>query len=563
MTALVTKNLPLVAGAPDGIKRLRTLILELAVRGKLVAQDARDEPASELIKLIDAARGHMVQRGRSRSVKATAKSTSSSQLSSVPCGWVAVTLDQITTIRGGSTPSMANAEFWGGDIPWVSPKDMHAGDIFGSEMMITSRALQETNIELVPIGSILLVGRSGILKRKLPAQVTRIACTVNQDIKALTPIAPLDARFVQLLLLGTERQILVEDVKTGTTVQSLVFEKLFSREFGLPPLAEQHRIVAKVDELMALCDRLEADQADAEAAHAQLVQALLGSLTQATEAADFRASWQRLSEHFHTLFTTEASIDALKQTVLQLAVMGRLVRHTHEDEPASELLKRIAQEKLRLASEGVIRAQKAMDVIGDEERLFDLPPTWEWVRLGEICITQTGTTPSKGKPEFFGSDVPFIKPGDLYEDKVNYGGEGLSTLGATTSGRIARGGSLLMVCIGTIGKCNIVERACSFNQQINSATLYEGLSKYLLIAARSPYFQAQAWGLSSSTTIAILNKGNWGSIPVPFPGIEQQHRIVAKVDELMALCDQLKTQLAESRQLHAQLADALVSQAVA
>ncbi|MFU7547992.1 restriction endonuclease subunit S, partial [Pseudomonas paraeruginosa] len=102
----------------------------------------------------------------------------------------------------------------------------------------------------------------------------------------------------------------------------------------LPPLAEQHRIVAKVDELMALCDRLEARQADADSAHAQLVQALLGSLTQASDAADFAQSWQRLAEHFHTLFTTESSIDALKQTLLQLAVMGKLVPQDPNDEPA-------------------------------------------------------------------------------------------------------------------------------------------------------------------------------------------------------------------------------------
>ncbi|WP_372166343.1 hypothetical protein [Xanthomonas axonopodis] len=129
-------------------------------------------------------------------------------------------------------------------------------------------------------------------------------------------------------------------MKQGTTVQSIVYDRLFSRLFGLPPLPEQHRIVAKVDELMALCDRLEVRQADADSAHAQLVQALLGSLTQARDAEDFAQSWQRLEEHFHTLFTTESSIDALKQILLQLAVMGKLVPQDPDDEPVSELLGR-------------------------------------------------------------------------------------------------------------------------------------------------------------------------------------------------------------------------------
>jgi hypothetical protein len=108
--------------------------------------------------------------------------------------------------------------------------------------------------------------------------------------------------------------------------------------FPLPPLAEQHRIVAKVDELMALCDRLEAEQADAGAAHARLVATLLGTLTQSADAAELAANWQRLAEHFDTLFTTESSLDALKQTILQLAVMGKLVPQDPNDEPASELL---------------------------------------------------------------------------------------------------------------------------------------------------------------------------------------------------------------------------------
>ena len=134
-------------------------------------------------------------------------------------------------------------------------------------------------------------------------------------------------------------------------------EKLTIGRFGpFPlPLAEQHRIVAKVDELMALCDRLEAEQADAGAAHARLVATLLGTLTQSTDAAELAANWQRLAEHFDTLFTTEASLDALKQTILQLAVMGKLVPQDPNDEPASELLKRIAKERARLEADGKLQ----------------------------------------------------------------------------------------------------------------------------------------------------------------------------------------------------------------
>ncbi len=162
------------------------------------------------------------------------------------------------------------------------------------------------------------------------------------------------------------------------------------KKIALPPLAEQHRIVAKVDELMALCDRLEAQQADAGSAHAQLVQALLDSLTQARDAEDFAQSWQRLAEHFHTLFTTESSIDTLKQTLLQLAVMGKLVPQDSSDEPASELLKRIAEEKARLVAEGKIKKQKLLAEIAEEDKTFALPIGWEWARLDDVAHVFAG-----------------------------------------------------------------------------------------------------------------------------------------------------------------------------
>lgn len=152
----------------------------------------------------------------------------------------------------------------------------------------------------------------------------------------------------------------------------------------LPPLAEQHRIVAKVEELMALCDRLEAQQADAESAHVQLVQAMLDSLTQAIDAADFATSWQRLAEHFHTLFTNEFAIDALKKTLLQLAVMGKLVPQDVTDESASELLKRIEGEKQRLVNEGLMKKQKPLVESTSGQIKPALPSSWKWVPLLDI-----------------------------------------------------------------------------------------------------------------------------------------------------------------------------------
>jgi len=160
-------------------------------------------------------------------------------------------------------------------------------------------------------------------------------------------------------------------------------------------------------------------------------------------------------------------IKKLRELILELAVRGKLVPQNPDDEPASALLQKIAKEKARLIKEGEIKKQKPLPEIGEDEKPFELPEGWVWQRLGEIGYTQTGGTPSKNNKSFFGNDVPFIKPGDIYPTHVDYSNEGLSFAGQKELGRTVRKGSILVVCIGTIGKCGSIDRDCSFNQQIN------------------------------------------------------------------------------------------------
>ncbi|MBK8890944.1 MAG: restriction endonuclease subunit S [Dechloromonas sp.] len=189
----------------------------------------------------------------------------------------------------------------------------------------------------------------------------KIDVAINQDLKALQ----LSSEFNKQFFINFFKTLSIKG--SGMTVAGIKQDELLGFNVPVPPLAEQHRIVAKVDELMALCDRLEAEQTDAGAAHARLVATLLGTLTQSADAAELAANWQRLAEHFDTLFTTEASLDALKQTILQLAVMGKLVPQDPNDEPASELLKRIAKERARLEAEGTGKKSKATPLVGEEK----------------------------------------------------------------------------------------------------------------------------------------------------------------------------------------------------
>ena len=259
-------------------------------------------------------------------------------------------------------------------------------------------------------------------------------------------------------------------------------------------------------------------------------------------------------EKFDQFADAPDAVAKMRELVLELAVQGRLTSAFPRDGVVPSVVE-LRESAAALANSLGLRSPK--ESVEEEEPPFDVPSHWRWMALADIGAAQTGTTPSKADHDAFNGDVPFIKPADILPNSIDYSNESLTRHGAESGSRLAPSGSLLMVCIGTIGKCNLIERECAFNQQINSLTPVDAVdSRYLLVAARSRSFQDAAWKKSSSTTIAILNKGKWLSIPVPLPPLAEQKRIVAKVDELMALCDRLEAQQQERETRHAALARA-------
>ena len=173
------------------------------------------------------------------------------------------------------TPSKNRPDFWDGDINWFSPKDIKSDELIESELKITPAGLSETGLQLYQPGCLFMVARSGILKRTFPVAINRVEATANQDLKVLTPYIEGLERYLQIMFRGMTDYILSTLVKTGTTVQSLKYEEFELQLVPLPPLSEQHRIVAKVDELMGLCDQLEAQLTSAEADSRRLLEAVL------------------------------------------------------------------------------------------------------------------------------------------------------------------------------------------------------------------------------------------------------------------------------------------------
>jgi len=371
----------------------------------------------------------------------------------------------------------------------------------------------------------------------------------------------LSARYLHAYLSTFKDELLVSRM-VGTANVSLTVAKIGDVPVPLLPISAQR----KVDELMALCDRLETRQADAESAHAQLVQTLLDSLTQASNATDFAANWQRLAEHFHTLFTTERSVEPLKQTLLQLAVMGKLVPQDPNDETASDLLKRIAEEKSRLVREGKLKKQKSLPEVDEEEKPYALPSGWKWVRFDSISNTRLGKMLDKAKNK--GELRPYLRNTNV--QWFNFEIDDLKSMRfeehELDEYRVIPGD--LVICEGgEPGRCAVWEGDIEdmfIQKALHRARPWLGISPFFLqfclrTATNSGYLNQFFTG----ATIKHFSGEKLAKYPVPLPPLSEQHRIVAKVNQFMALCDQLKTRLTQSRQLADQLSTTLVERALA
>ncbi|ESR01309.1 hypothetical protein F753_01210 [Stutzerimonas chloritidismutans AW-1] len=572
MTALLTDNLPLLAGAPNGIKKLRELILELAVRGKLVPQDPNDEPASELLKRIAEEKTRLVVEGKIKKQKPLAKIEDQEKPFVIPTDWEWVRLDSLLKkIGAGSTPLGGKQAYVAKGVKFLRSQNVwNEGLRLNDVAFIPEATHQKMSGTHVEAGDLLFNITGASIGRCAAVPSNFDTGNVSQHVTIIRPVSSNTQPFLHVVLVSQLVQQTVMDVQVGVSREGLSIGKLSQFLIPFPPEAEQHRIVAKVDELMALCDRLEAQQADAESAHAQLVQALLDSLTQAADAEDFAASWQRLAEHFHTLFTTESSIDALKQSLLQLAVMGKLVPQDPNDEPASELLKRVAEEKARLVAEGKLKKQKILSEIDEEERAFELPQGWQWVRKAEVFSFLNGYA---FKSEWFRPEgIRLLRNVNVSHGVINWKETACISeeQAAEFEGFVLDENDVVLTLdrpiISTGLKYAVIRCAdlpCLLLQRVAKIAPYAGAVtvSYLSAWLNSRFF-VDSIDPGRSNGVPHISTNQVASMPFALPPLTEQHRIVAKVDQLMALCDQLKTRLTQARQLNEQLATALVEKAV-
>lgn len=538
-----------------GIKKLRELVLELAVRGGLVPQDPNEEPANVILERVAAARDRSIREGRIKRQKELPKPSDDNKPFCLPKGWQWVSLSQLGMFSGGKTPSKMKAMYWDGDIPWVTPKDMKIPHIYDTEDHVTKAAIDD-GLELYEPESVLFVVRSGILRRSFPVAVAKVKCTVNQDLKVLSLFKKELSPYVHLMMRGFERYILENLTKTGMTVESVLFDEFSTHYFMLPPLAEQHRIIAKVDELMTLCDQLEQQQTQSVEAHQTVVEILLGTLTGVESQQELTDAWNRIANHFDTLFTTDYSINQLNKTILQLAVMGRLVSQDHNDEPANELLKRIQVEKARLTAEGRIKQDTPSPEIADDEKPYVLPQGWEYARLADLTSVLNGR--AYAKDELLDVGTPVLRVGNLFTSRDWY----YSDL-ELDEDKYCDAGDLLFAWSASFGPFiwpgpKVIYHYHIWKLKLHSEANLNKRFLYKFLLEKTEEMKASGHGVS----MIHMTKQAMEKIVVPVPPLAEQSRIVARVDELLVLCDALKARLNEAQTTQIHLADAIVEQAV-
>jgi type I restriction enzyme S subunit len=543
-----------------GIKKLRELILELAVRGKLVPQEPNDEPASVSLGKIAKEKTRLIKEGLLKKEKLLPDIGDDEKSFELPLGWEWVRFGTIAKHNSGKT--LDSGRNTGQLRDYITTSNLY----WGQFDLVNIRQMPIPDGELGKCTARkgdLLICEGGEAGRAAVWPYDHEVCFQNHIHRARFYGEEIDPYFVYHFFEKLNASGEIDQHRKGVGISNMSSKTLALIALPLPPFAEQHRIVAKVDELMALCDQLEQQQTDSLAAHQTLVETLLGTLTRVESQQEFNAAWARIASHFDTLFTTEASIDQLKQTILQLAVMGKLAPQDPSDEPASLLLEKILSEKERLTREGAIRTQQRLPEVSSAETPYELPDGWVWTRLGNVGLGSTGKTPSTGNPEYYGGDIPFIGPGQITPaGEILESDKALTAEGCKLS-VVAAPGDILMVCIGgSIGKSAIVYSQVAFNQQINSLRPLLVSSELLNYSMSTPQFQAAVLEKATGSATPIINRSKWEELLVPIPPEVEQHRIVAKVDELMALCDALKAHFADAQTTQIHLADAIVEQAV-
>lgn len=478
-------------------KKLRQKILDLAIHGKLVLQDPNDEPASVLLERIKAEKERLIKEGKIKGSKKSAKTSDTPHYGNmpfeVPDNWKWCKLEDIVSFGGGKTPSMDNKGYWhNGNHLWVTSKDMKYSHITDSLMKITDKALELMTI--YERGTLLIVTRSGILRHTLPISILESPATVNQDLKAISPYLQELSEYLYIVIKANEHFILKEYHKDGTTVDSIDFDKFKCLPIPLPPITEQRRIVAETKHWFALIEQINQDKSD-----------------------------------LHTI------IHKVKNKILDFAIHGKLVPQDPNDEPAFELLKRI---------------NPKAEITCDNGHSEKLPQGWYSATINDVCSIIGGV--SYNKADIQDTGIRVLRGGNIQRGKVFYCSDDVFIPFSyqNKENQVQYGDIIVVASTGSqtlIGKTGFVDRDIP-KTQIGAflrivRPKQKTLSPYIRLLFQTDAYKDYIRNVAKGSNINNVKNAHLQNYQICLPPLVEQQRIVAKIEELFSVLDNIQNAL--------------------
>lgn len=543
----IIENFPILFDSKEKVKELRNLILTLAVRGKLVPQDPKDEPASVLLKRIEEEKKRLVKEKKIKRTKSLPPIGEDEVPFELPLTWEWVRLGEVCHNHGQKIPC---EKFTYIDVGSINKEK---GELTGALNELLPEEAPSRARKIVMPGTIIYsTVRPYLLNIAIIDREFQYEPIVSTAFAVIHTIKGVYNRYLFYYLRGNEFNRFVESQMVGMAYPAINDANLFKGLVPLPPLSEQYRIVQKIDELMALCDELE-KALEKKAQSKELASKSISNLIQKSgNQEQLKANLTLLINMFKEVYSTKANIKHLRDTILQLAIQGKLVPRDPKDEPASVLLKQIEEEKKRLVKEKKIKKAIPLPPISEDERPFELPNGWGYVRLGNIGYFENGDRSSEypKENELVNNGIPFINTKNMFDGYINLNENQLNFITkekfqALRSGKLVNG-DFLFVLRGSVGKNAVFRSNHLYNTGFINAQLLivrshlSIINEYLRYFFKSNLYNSQIVQMSSGSAQPQLAASNLKMMVIPLPPILEQQRIVQKVDELMALCDKLE-----------------------
>jgi len=565
------QNFELLADAPNGVQKLREIILQLAVMGKLVPQNPEDESASVLIEIIKVEKKRLVKEKEIKSIKV--KPIDNKELPfELPVGWEFCRLGDITKKLGaGSTPLGGSSVYQESGIKFIRSQNVwNNGLKLENIAYISSEIHERMNGTFVEPGDILLnitgasIGRSSVVPDDFDDG------NVNQHVSIVRLIAKATREYLHLCIISPYIQALVMSEQVGISREGLSMTRLKEFLIPIPPLVEQKLIVSKVDELMSLCDKLEARRQKKQEIQSKLNSAALNRMFSAENQEEFEQNWQRICENFDLLYDNPENVGKLKQAILQLAVQGKLVEQDLKDEPASVLIEKIMGEKKNLVEVGKIKGTKSVSLETTDNRLI-LPEKWELVNLDSIILfMDAGWSPAcKNHPTEDEQTWGVLKTTSVQPLMFLWAEHKELPENLTPRPEYeVKAGDILITRAGPknrVGICCLVKDTRSHLMISDKIIRFHLLDEFVFpefvtlclnTGFSQSVIESQKSGMAESQMNISQNKLRM--TPIPLPPLAEQKRIVEKVEQLMGLCDELESKLRKSREDSGKLMETVV-----